>query len=68
MLEAVSELFSVRLTMINIDSQVMVFELEQKKETLTEMTVSLGLRPEGWQAGGKYSFRDFLKMLDSPLR
>ena len=47
LLEAVSELFSVRLTMINIDSQVMVFELEQKKETLTEITVSLGLRPEG---------------------
>ena len=58
LLEAVGEIFSVRLTMVNIDSQVMTLELKQNGQTLTEIRESLDLKPERWETGGKYSLRE----------
>ena len=58
LLEAVGEIFSVRLTMVNIDSQVMTLELKQNGQTLTQIRESLHLKPEGWEIGGTYSFRE----------
>ena len=63
LLEAVGEIFSVHLFLLNIDSQVMILELKQNSQTLTEIRFSLDLKPEGWTVGGKYSFREVLKML-----
>ena len=57
-LEAVGEIFTARLTMVDFDSQEMTLELKQNGQTLTEIRESLVLGPEGWQLGGQYSSRD----------
>ena len=58
LLEAVGEVFTARLIMIDLDSREMILELKQDGQTLTEIRESLVLRPEGWQVGGQYSLRD----------
>ena len=57
LLEAVGEVLTARLTMVDLDSQEMTLELRQNGRTLTEIRESLVLRPEGWQVGGQYSLR-----------
>ena len=56
--EAVDEVFTARPSMVKFDSQEMFFELEQDGWALTEIRESLVHRPQGWQLGGQYSFRD----------
>ena len=58
LLEAVGEVLTVRVTMVDFDSREMTLELRQNGKTVTEIRESLELRPEGWQVGGRYSLRD----------
>ena len=58
LLEAVGEVFTARLIMVNFDSQEMTLELKQDGQTLTEIRESLVLKPERWQPGGEYSLRE----------
>ena len=58
LLEAVGEVLTVRVTVIDFVRREMAFELRQNGETVTEIRESLALRPEGWQVGGRYSLRD----------
>ena len=58
LLEAVGEVLTVRVTMIDFVSREMTLELRQNGKTVTEIRESLELRPEGWQVGGRYSLRD----------
>ena len=44
--------------MINFDSQVMILELKQNGQTLTEIRESLDLKPERWKPGRTYSLRE----------
>ena len=57
LLEAVGEIFTARLTMVNFDSQGMTLELRQNGRTLTEIRESLVLRPERRWVGGQCSLR-----------
>ena len=57
LLEAVGEVLTVRLTVIDLDNWEMTLELRQDGRALTEIKESLEFRPEGWQVGGHYSLR-----------
>ena len=57
LLEAVGEVLTVRLTVVDLDNWEMTLELRQDGRALTEIKESLELRPEGWQVGGQYSLR-----------
>ena len=57
LLEAVGEVLTVRLAVIDLDNWEMTLQLRQDNRTLTEIKESLALRPEGWQVGGQYSLR-----------
>ena len=58
LLEAVGEVLTVRVTVIDFVRREMALELRQNGKTVTEIRESLELRPEGWQVGGRYSLRD----------
>ena len=58
LLEAVGDIFSVHLIMKYLHSRVMILELKQSVQTLTEIRESLDLKPERWETGGTYSLRE----------
>ena len=58
------DIIDFRPVMKDIENYIFVVEMRYKKIELIQIELPLGLWPEPWYLGGKYSLRQFLALLE----